>query len=86
MIVGTCINPRCKKNAQLSRGLCMNCKSAAGSLVRLGFTSWEKLEKAGKILPKKLKSVTDNPIYKWLMEGVDDESTRPTKVKIRPTR
>lgn len=39
MVIGTCINPLCKKEGRLSRGLCVNCMAAARNLIRLGFTT-----------------------------------------------
>ena len=60
---GMCLNPECKIEARV-RGLCDSCYNAAGRLVREEKTSWEKLEKAGKVRPHKTKTKRTE----WLLE------------------
>lgn len=43
-----CRVPSCKRRVR-SRGLCRNCYASAARLVRLGRTSWKKLEEEGKV-------------------------------------
>jgi|694.fasta_scaffold00471_7 hypothetical protein len=46
-----CLVPGCKNKA-FSRGLCRFDYMSAWALVKAGDTTWEELEKAGKVLPK----------------------------------
>lgn len=58
-----CMMPGCLENASC-RGLCMKCYSMANRLVQQGRTTWEQLEKNGKILPKHSQNAKVN----WLLE------------------
>lgn len=59
-----CLRPECER-AVRTRGLCHVCYQSASKLVRVKTTSWEKLEKSGKVLAvKNGGSITD-----WLLDS-----------------
>lgn len=58
-----CMMPGCNGIASC-RGLCMKCYSMANRLVKQKRTTWTKLEKNGKILPKHSQNAKVN----WLLE------------------
>lgn len=43
-----CLKPNCGRESK-SRGLCLKDYKAAAKLIKAGETTWEKLEKAGKV-------------------------------------
>ena len=47
---GKCLNPNCGRKP-VCRGLCHPCYVAAHHLVKTGQTTWEKLEKTGRVKP-----------------------------------
>lgn len=61
-----CLNPNCSNEAT-TRGLCPTCRATVQRLVASGKTTYEKLEAAGKILPKSQGKTTA-----WLL----DETTK----------
>lgn len=56
-----CLTPECERKSK-ARGLCLPCYKVAGRLVVKEETTWEKLEKAGKIAPRKRKLAAN-----WLL-------------------
>lgn len=64
-----CLNPSCASKRS-ARGLCHACYQTASRLIRLGKTSWDRLESSGKCLP------LSGPVErtKWLL---GKQSRRP---------
>lgn len=58
-----CLNPHCARTVR-ARGLCDICYQTAYMHVRLGKTSWDALQKAGKLLPKKQRASSKSS--EWL--------------------
>lgn len=48
-----CLRPNCGRPAH-SRGLCRYCYKAADTLIKQGRTTWERLEKRGRISHNKV--------------------------------
>ncbi len=62
---GKCLYVKCTREA-VTRGLCANCYAIALKIVKADRTTFEKLEKAKKILPK--KKFCDNEKTDWFLE------------------
>jgi len=57
-----CLYPACKSEA-ITRGLCRTCYNVAQRLVREGQTTFDKLQKEGKMLP----STRDRSKHNWFL-------------------
>ena len=60
--VNACIRPGCSK-AQHLRGLCISCYNAIAKAVSRGLTTWDALEKSGRI--NKTKNRKRSIVIKW---------------------
>lgn len=82
--VGTCMNPQCRANGKITRGLCIACYAACCSYVRREFTSWKELEAAGKCKPPyQNRRSNGRDANKWLIDFVTSEEKLPSRSKVR---
>lgn len=63
-----CLNPKCHNKAEV-RGVCGTCYAKIREMVSKGSTTWEKLEKAGAVLPRKRRPSTAIEWIKSLKDG-----------------
>lgn len=78
----SCLVPKCKTESK-TRGLCATHYMYAHRLVARGKTSWEQLEREGKVLAS---HSNPNPIKDWFLNGsgedhIQEEANEPIVVE-----
>ena len=73
-----CIVPDCDANRHYGRGLCNTHYMSVFQIVKRGFTTWDDLERRGKILPPHQKN-RYSLIKDWALEGAETKLTKKSK-------
>lgn len=72
-----CIVPDCDANRSYGRGLCVTHYGSIHHMIRRGITTWDDLEKRGKVLPK--SEGRRSRFKAWALEGKETKSAKKGK-------
>ncbi len=81
-----CMYPHCRhpKDRERIRGLCRTCYTLTSRYVRMNITTWQKLERAGKVLPsiypsrKMGRGPCNLPMRDWILSKPKKEQNEKT--------
>jgi hypothetical protein len=75
-----CKTKNCERRSVVARGLCRNCFASLARLVRMGRTTWEKLEAAGLCSPVHDPANSSSPAVRAAVAAglLSDSPSTPT--------